>query len=144
MTIKWIDGSPRIYQGNASPTTTESSVNIDAYNAGIMQFFIDRVSGIFYFLKSIDNNNLQTWVEFTYDINFLMSMGFIMNVVPYGNVRAAYADYDPTTSENISSQFFDLSYSLPWWNYSSGKVWNLTAYSSNGDGTFTQTWTQVV
>lgn len=145
MALKWIDNGTRIYEGNYVPTTSESCVDSVAYSFGIMQFFIDRASEIFYFLQSIDSGtNLQTWVPCSFNLNSIMAITLLLNIIPTGRIRQAYADYDPTPNETIDSQFFDISCGLPWWNYSNGKVWNCTAYSSNGDGTFTQTWTQIV
>ena len=146
MTIKWVEGAPRFMQGHAAPASNESAASKDAYDFGALQFFVDRTNQNLYFLQFMDENNVQTWAAYPTDLDSVTIISILMLIVPLDDnySRWAVADYDPTPNENIATKFFNGQYGLLFWNRVAGNLFKLSSYSDNGDGTYTQTWTQVV
>ena len=146
MAIKWVEGSPRFIQGHYAPTANEASVNTDAFNFGVLQFFYDRLNQALSFLQFIDGSNNQTWASYPLDLDSIGIISILMMIVPLDDnyTRWAVADYDPTPNEDIAAKFFNGQYGILFWNQVAGHLFKLSAYSNNGDGTYTQTWTQII
>lgn len=146
MTIKWVEGAPRFLQGQYAPISTESSANKGAYDFGALQFFWDRLNAAVYFLQFMDESNVCTWASYPLDLDSLATISFLPLIVPLDDnyVRWAVADYDPTPNEAIADKFFNGQYGIFFWNQPSGKLFKLTAYESNPDGGYIQTWIQII
>lgn len=141
MSFRLQSGTPQFLQGNYAPTQSEA-VNMDQFNFGTLTFFWDRLNAQVLWLQSVDSNNLQTWAAYPSDLTSLCTISILPIIGSLLNW--AIADYDPTSNETIPPQLFDGSYGILWWNTLAGNLFELTAFSDNGDGTYTQTWTQVV
>lgn len=143
MSKQWYTGTPRFYQGN-NPPSSQEAISIDAYNYGVLSFFWDRLNCKLLFLINIDagNNNAQTWTGYPGDATNLL----YPSVLPILGDKLGWfvSDDDPTSNEPIPINFFDGTYGVLWWTKVAGKLFRLSAYSDNGDGTFNQTWTQIV
>jgi len=146
MTIQWVEGAPRFLQGHYAPTSTESSANKGAYDFGALQFFWDRFNQTVSFLQYMDESNVQTWANYPLDLDSLATIGFLSLIVPYDDnyVRWAVTDYDPTPNEVIADKFFNGQYGILFWNRPNGKLFKLSAYETNPEGGYIQTWTQIV
>ena len=149
MSIKWVEGAPRFLQGNYVPTSNESDASKSAYDLGVLQFFWDRLNQNLYWLKFMDENNVQTWGAYPVDLDSIGIISILMLIVPLDDnyTRWAVADYDPTPSENIADKFFNGQYGLLWWTKlgaEDSKLFKMTAYEPNPDGGYIQTWTQIV
>jgi hypothetical protein len=148
MPFQSFSGTPQFLQGNYAPTQNEA-VDMGRFNFGVITFFWDRLNEKMMWLQSVDSNNLQTWVDYPGDIDSLNILSVLPTVQgasgsPENKFYWFIADYGPTSSENISGSLFDGTYGMLWWDKSSGNLYKLTAFSPNGDGTFNQTWTQIV
>lgn len=141
MSFESFTGTPILIQGNYAPTQSEN-INIQAWQQGILHFFWDRLNNKMLWLQNIDSNNLQTWIDYPQDIDSLC----IISVLPILSNKLYWfvANYSPTSAELIPGNLFDGTYGMLWWNNTTMNLFKLTGFTANGDGTYTQSWTQII
>lgn len=136
-------GSPRYYQGINLPDNTVP-ISMSSFNQGGLSFYYARESQAIYWLNQVDESGNQTWVLFPGTTD---DMGYIAFLPALGDSSLYWfvsPNDDPTPNEPIPTPLFDGLHGSLWWNRSTGAMFKMTSFIDNGDGTYTQTWTQIV
>lgn len=135
-------GTPQFYQNPGLPDNVP--VNMVGFAQGSLVFYYARESGEIYWLTNVDAESNQTWVLFPGTTD---NMGYIAVLPILGNGSFYWLvspTDNPTPNEPLAPPFFDGLHALLWWNRSTGAMFKMTSFIDNGDGTYTQTWTQIV